>query len=219
LVFVFVVCCIWSLLYFGLCCILVFVVFCIFHFSIFPFFQCLINISLAGMLTRSQLEHVWRHYPHSHYEKMLALMEQFHVLLRMPGSSTYHHSFFSCCICPNSVLLSKIRYLIPTCLPEERPITTRENWPPWEDNANQSVRIFEFQFLPHGFLGRLMVRVLATFVPVCYWKSGLLVKGLRNGKDQDAKALIEYNPSMFLLYFILFCCLSIQLLFVLTCFI
>jgi hypothetical protein len=87
-------------------------------------------------------------------------------------------------------------YLIPNGLPDERPVVARENWPPWEDNANQAVRIFEFQFLPHGFLGRLMVRVLAAFAPVCYWKNGLLVKGMRNGKDSNAKALIEYNPSM-----------------------
>jgi hypothetical protein len=33
---------------------------------------------------------------------------------------------------------------------------------------------------------------------MCYWKNGLLVQGLRNGKEPNAKALIEYNPSMLL---------------------
>ncbi|ELR22082.1 uncharacterized protein ACA1_158670, partial [Acanthamoeba castellanii str. Neff] len=86
-------------------------------------------------------------------------------------------------------------YLIPSLLPEARPALVPYVWPP-NHVAGETIfgRCYRFEFIPKGFMGRLIIRLLAfpLTVQIC-WLTGLLAS---IGRE---KILVEISPDELML--------------------
>lgn len=99
-----------------------------------------------GILDHKNIGFMWKapEYPDALHAPLLHLLQSFDILFRMDGSSDPHVG----------------RSLVPFMLPAR--VTSEEmlKWARINEYAVTLGRIFEFEFLPPGFFGRLIVRLL-----------------------------------------------------------
>lgn len=112
-----------------------------------------------GVLMHKDLAQVWSKFPVELHQSLLELLENFEIAHRLQKASP-----------PAS--------LIPCLLSEERPNVTAAGWAPvLPFGCTQYGRTYEFAFLPLGFVGRLLTRLL--HVPMLearlMWKHGMLI--------------------------------------------
>ncbi|ELR12409.1 uncharacterized protein ACA1_375280, partial [Acanthamoeba castellanii str. Neff] len=67
-------------------------------------------------------------------------------------------------------------YLIPSLLPEVRPLKLSSLWPLYcREGESIFGRCYRFEFVPKGFMGRLIIRLLAfPLAAQLYWRHGIL---------------------------------------------
>jgi hypothetical protein len=156
--------------------------------------------SKDGLLSHRDLPQIWKapKYPPSLYKILLSLLENFEVAF------------------PLSPFTEELtgESLIPSMLPEgnsskflsnyksyfflERPSLLEEMWPKMPHNILQFGRHYKFNFIPFGMFGRLMVRIMRTFVvnqrfqtAKIYWRNGIAFNSI--DRDQE-KLLFEVFP-------------------------
>ena len=131
-----------------------------------------------GRLLCRDLPTIWTEpkYPSSIHKSLLALFEQFEILLPLPKRNSQPESF-----------------IIPSFLLNERPENVKTFWPTFEDNLQNINRIWEFKSLPSNFFPKLITRTAHLPIDIeGIWKTGMIIKC-----GQSNKALLEYNPSLF----------------------
>jgi len=128
-----------------------------------------------GILQHSDLKHIWVDYPADMHPTLLGLLSKFEVAY--PFSKD-----------PNDK-----RSIVPSLLPPQRPVDQLSQvWKP-RPTAEQTQygRVYQFQFVPLGFFGRLILRVYHTpetdVLGECAWLSGFVCKM----SDQTALLLLN----------------------------
>ena len=119
-----------------------------------------------GVLQHSMLPQIWRapDFPDYLHPTLIHLLEKFEVsyYLRSTREGNNIHSG---------------RSLIPSLLPEERPGSIDQKWAHFPVVGElQYSRRYIFSFIPHGFISRMLVRVLHFAEPSVFWKYGMLVE-------------------------------------------
>lgn len=112
-----------------------------------------------GVLQHKDLQQVWSRFPSELHPSLLDLLENFEIAHRLQKAAS-----------PAS--------LVPCLLSNDRPNIVAAGWEPnLPFGSVQYGRIYEFAFLPLGFFGRLIARMLhiTNIDARLVWKSGMLV--------------------------------------------
>ena len=115
----------------------------------------------AGTLPLQDVPQVFKIYPIEMHETLLSLLEQFAIIFRIHSQG-------------------KREILVPSLLPEEcaQNILLKEWRPRQKSQTDEYGRIYRFPFLPLGFFGRIMVRVL--HIPGVkgnlFWRYGMVIE-------------------------------------------
>lgn len=129
-----------------------------------------------GLLPDNFLRMVFESYPESLHETLLALLKRFEVVYRVQFDES-------------------VNYLVPTKLPLELPPEVLlAKWPVRvPPNHCEYGRVFTFPFLPLGFFGRVLVRVLHIpgVTPRVLWRNGCVVAD----RLQKEQALLEFTDA------------------------
>eukprot|EP01102_Stenamoeba_stenopodia_P016420 TRINITY_DN5740_c0_g2_i2.p1 TRINITY_DN5740_c0_g2~~TRINITY_DN5740_c0_g2_i2.p1 ORF type:complete len:822 (+),score=142.44 TRINITY_DN5740_c0_g2_i2:142-2607(+) len=148
-----------------------------------------------GLLKPEELLHIWRppEYPADLHPTLIAMLEKFEVLFRLKRQEG-----------------EQAPYLIPSLLPIPEPEEViRKVWHSADPTYTTLSRQYECEFLPLGFFGRCIVRLIQFTEPIAYWRSGVLSSfGRRqqklifvrivNESDSSVKLIIQvkgHNPS------------------------
>eukprot|EP01094_Clydonella_sp_ATCC50884_P021946 TRINITY_DN493_c0_g3_i1.p1 TRINITY_DN493_c0_g3~~TRINITY_DN493_c0_g3_i1.p1 ORF type:complete len:2040 (-),score=911.87 TRINITY_DN493_c0_g3_i1:136-6255(-) len=139
-----------------------------------------------GVLLHQNLPQIWRapDFPPSLHSTLLYLLEKFEISYYLRATQTVKGDVYSG------------KSLIPSLLPEERPSDLEATFPRFPRPKDQQFgRFIQFAFIPHGFVSRLMVRLLHfTDEPLVFWRFGILLE-----KDGQV-ILVEAHPASKRLY-------------------
>jgi serine/threonine protein kinase len=133
--------------------------------------------SRNGVLQHINLPQIWRapDFPMELHPTLLHLLEKFEISYYLRSTGT-----------PGDAYSGKS--LIPSLLPEERPSNLEQSFARFPAiNEQQFARQFHFSFIPHGFVSRLMVRLLHFAEPSVFWRYGILLESERQ------RILVEAN--------------------------
>eukprot|EP01102_Stenamoeba_stenopodia_P019499 TRINITY_DN737_c0_g3_i1.p1 TRINITY_DN737_c0_g3~~TRINITY_DN737_c0_g3_i1.p1 ORF type:complete len:1258 (+),score=266.02 TRINITY_DN737_c0_g3_i1:243-4016(+) len=77
------------------------------------------------------------------------------------------------------------RILVPSLLPS-KPITNIADYWPEKASENETIcrRDYTFPFIPHGFFGRVIVRIMRFTTPVYFWRNGIISEYKRKHNSQ-----------------------------------
>jgi serine/threonine protein kinase/GTPase SAR1 family protein len=144
------------------------------------------NYVQRGILEHSHLKQVWASYPETLWPTLLALLERFEVAYPWPSSVGGDGAAAEC-----------RRSIIPSMLPQQKPFDVlRQRWPSLcPEGLIEYGRVYQFQFVPMGFFGRLLMRLIRmpqvrVHHDVC-WATGAVV--WKNGQV----ALLEIDDSTY----------------------
>ena len=119
-----------------------------------------------GVLQHVTLPQIWRppEFPPEVHPVLLHLLEKFEISYYLRSTGTLGDPYTG-------------RSLIPSLLPEERPADLEQHFSRFPAASEQQFgRQFLFSFIPHGFVSRLMVRLLHFADPTCFWRYGILLE-------------------------------------------
>jgi len=147
------------------------------------------NFCKDGILAASALPQIWKapKYPPEMHPFILSLIERFEI--SFPIDKHAHNLALR-----QQVDGEEMLYLIPIALPEKRPVQAEMQWPA-EIGPEESLfgRAYQMPFLPNGFFGRLMVRLLAFPLKAnLYWRTGLIAQ---MGKEMILVELTQQTVS------------------------
>eukprot|EP01104_Vermistella_antarctica_P011534 TRINITY_DN3225_c0_g1_i1.p1 TRINITY_DN3225_c0_g1~~TRINITY_DN3225_c0_g1_i1.p1 ORF type:complete len:2234 (+),score=480.91 TRINITY_DN3225_c0_g1_i1:263-6964(+) len=142
------------------------------------------NFAGTGILQHNSLQQVWRPpaFPESLHQTLFTLLQQFEIIFYLKSTQKTG---------PNSLYTGYS--LVPSSLPEERPTDLDRHWPAFSDEPFFG-RHYQLEFLPHGFVSRLMVRLLHFAEPTSFWRYGMLIV-----TEKGEKVLIEMKRRSMLL--------------------
>lgn len=128
-----------------------------------------------GVLNHGDLPQLWTppKFPQRLHKTLLNLLEKFEISYYL--RSTRQQPL------DGTEPMYTGKSLVPSLLPEERPSEIERIWPHFPSaREEQFSRRYKFGFIPHGFVSRLMVRVLHFAEPTICWRYGMLVEKTTN---------------------------------------
>ena len=146
-----------------------------------------------GILKHSDLHQIWHYneYPKEVHHKLLQLCQKFEVTYALDATGKYKL---------NNLIdnwESGIS-LVPSLLPIKRPKSILLIFPYFE-NVKQYSRVYEFNFIPSGFINHLIIRIMYLLKDYHYWRYGICGYFIDKNQNEDAKLLLELVPDELLL--------------------
>ena len=139
-----------------------------------------VDLPKPGMLPLSYFKDIWRppNYPEKFHSVILSLLEHFDIVFRRPHSDLL---FFPC------------------LLPDEPSVNFFHHWPLHKRQMDRLMkwhqfgRFYQFEMLPLGFFGRLLMRLFSgqKWKPIEYWKRGAIL--LYSEEAEIVKVLLELD--------------------------
>ena len=139
------------------------------------------QFSRSGVLEHKNIMQIWRDpdFPPSMHDVLLSLLQKFEIMYYLKSTRT-----------DSSLYTGKS--LIPCLLPEERPTDMDKLWSRFPSaSESQCGRRYVFNFIPHGFVSRLLVRLLHFAEPAIFWRYGMVIQ------KGDQRILIESGRHIF----------------------
>jgi len=148
------------------------------------------NFVKNGILSHVDLPLIWRPpvFPVHLHSFLITLLNRFEIAFSFTNPSSEGIDT----TCKEELGVEEGYSLIPCLLPPDRPFNLEEDWPPRtpNDGISEFGRIYKFSFVPSGFFGRVMVRLLGFKLQTArkYWKHGLIIF------NYPEKLMVEYFP-------------------------
>mmetsp|Transcript_13456 Transcript_13456/g.18567 ORF Transcript_13456/g.18567 Transcript_13456/m.18567 type:complete len:864 (+) Transcript_13456:1-2592(+) len=136
------------------------------------------NFARNGILQHSSLLQIWKppQYPNRLHKSLLQLLEAFEVAFPLAPFDPEKYNGSS---------------LIPSLLPPDPPEDFAKIWAQVPKNGYRDLkRIYNFDFIPFGLFGRLIVRLLKFTTPTLYWRNGIVI----HNEEKKETVFIELLP-------------------------
>ena len=137
-----------------------------------------------GVLDHRNLPMIWRapNFPPPLHKTLLSLLEKFEISYYLQSTQVANDYYTG-------------SSLVPSMLNEDRPADIDHRWGRFPSATEpQYSRHYKFSFIPHGFISRLLVRLLHFAEPTVFWRHGMLVEANDNQFGFYA-ILIEAQPA------------------------
>jgi len=138
------------------------------------------NSVKAGVIVRQDLHHIWKppEFPPDRHPFLLALLAKFEIIFLFSKSD---------------------QILVPSLLNDSSPSDgeIEKFWRSAENPETEISRNYKFDFLPHGFFGRMIIRMLhSEWSAVLYWKAGIICH-----KPPDKRLIVRIDFNQFIMTF------------------